>query len=96
MYSWHEAVCAGAQDGLGLAAEHGFFFRGAGSLEWDQRSNTEDMAWQARARHDTLGGDADGETQNWQDELHHWGPAASGRHGCPALAAAATSNRLAR
>lgn len=35
-----------AQDGLGLAAEHGFFFRAAGSLEWDVRSSTEDMAWQ--------------------------------------------------
>ena len=35
-----------AQDGLGLAAEHGFFFRRAGSLEWDVRSSTEDMAWQ--------------------------------------------------
>ena len=35
------------QDGLGLAAEHGFFFRQAGSLEWDTRSSCEDMAWRS-------------------------------------------------
>ena len=43
----NESLCCFAQEGLGLAAEHGFFFRRAGSLEWDQRSSTEDMAWQA-------------------------------------------------
>ena len=35
------------QDGLGLAAEHGFFFRQAGSLEWDTRSSCEDMTWRS-------------------------------------------------
>ena len=38
---------AAVQDGLGLAAEHGFFFRQAGSLEWDTRSSCEDMAWRS-------------------------------------------------
>ena len=35
------------QDGLGLAAEHGFFFRRAGSLEWDTRSSVEEMSWRS-------------------------------------------------
>ena len=38
---------AAMQDGLGLAAEHGFFFRQAGSLEWDTRSSVEDMSWRS-------------------------------------------------
>ena len=33
------------QENLGLAAEHGFFFRQAGSLEWDTRSSVEEMTW---------------------------------------------------
>lgn len=36
-----------AQANLGLAAEHGFFFRRVCSLEWDQRSLTEEMSWKA-------------------------------------------------
>ena len=36
-----------SQDGLGLAAEHGFFFRRAGSLEWDTRSSVEEMTWRS-------------------------------------------------
>ena len=35
------------QDGLGLAAEHGFFFRRTGSLEWDTRSSVEEMSWRS-------------------------------------------------
>ena len=35
------------QEGLGLAAEHGFFFRRAGSLEWDTRSSVEEMSWRS-------------------------------------------------
>ena len=35
------------QDGLGLAAEHGFFFRRTGSLEWDTRSSVEEMTWRS-------------------------------------------------
>jgi trehalose 6-phosphate synthase/phosphatase len=38
---------ARAQENLGLAAEHGFFFRRRGSLEWDQRSSAEEMSWKA-------------------------------------------------
>lgn len=35
------------QDGLGIAAEHGFFFRAAGAgAEWHARSSTEEMSWQ--------------------------------------------------
>ncbi|CAL5223978.1 g6589 [Coccomyxa viridis] len=34
-------------EGLGLAAEHGFFFRRAGSLEWDTRSSVEEMSWRS-------------------------------------------------
>jgi trehalose-6-phosphatase len=30
-----------------LAAEHGFFFRRAGSLEWDTRSSVEEMTWRS-------------------------------------------------
>ena len=38
---------AAMQNGLGLAAEHGFFFRQAGCLEWDTRSSLEDMSWRS-------------------------------------------------
>ncbi|CAL8463619.1 g3153 [Coccomyxa elongata] len=34
-------------EGLGIAAEHGFFFRAAGAgAEWHARSSTEEMSWQ--------------------------------------------------
>lgn len=76
------------QDGLGLAAEHGFFFRGAGSLEWDQRSSTEDMAWQARAP--GLGSDPKQEIHRQQSKPllnEPFTSAFSNRLGCPAPAA---------
>lgn len=50
---WSNPGCAlsdpqlAVQDGLGLAAEHGFFFRRTGSLEWDTRSSVEEMSWRS-------------------------------------------------
>lgn len=40
-------VAAAVQEGLGIAAEHGFFFRAAGpGAVWQARSSTEEMSWQ--------------------------------------------------
>jgi trehalose-6-phosphatase len=52
VFSVTDVYCMSLQDRLGLAAEHGFFFRAAGEGEWEARFGEADeqAAWKEMTR----------------------------------------------